>query len=279
MCSIVLLKLLATAAGVGLGLPGGVIGPTIVIGAAAGGVVGYIAEISFPQDVSSHAFYAVIGMGAMMSATLQAPLAALTAMVELTANPNIILPGMLAVIVSGLTTSEIFGKQSVFLLLMKARGLDYRNDPVAQSLRRLGVATVMNTSISVVSRSINLANAQAILDKQPQWIIIKDNQVPKLLLPAADLALYLHDRNLSATSDEPGDSAEKHSDVIDLIDIPARRRELATIELRATLQEALDRLIESQAEALCITHHLYGEMQINGVLTKQDIESHYQYKK
>jgi CIC family chloride channel protein len=279
LCSIVVLKLLATAAGIGLGIPGGLIGPTIVIGATAGGVIGSIAELTYPQQVSSHAFYAVIGMGAMMGATLQAPLAALTAMVELTANPNIILPGMLAVIVSGLTSSELFGKQSVFLMLMKARGLDYRSDPVAQSLRKLGVATVMNTDITVVDRPLRVEDAQAILDKQPQWIVIMVDNIPNCLLPAADLALYLEDRQQSEAVEKPIDEAQDEATTINLLDIPAHRKELATIELRATLQEAFDRLFESQAEALCITHRLYGVLKIDGILTRQDIEAHYQYRK
>jgi len=59
----------------------------------------------------------MLGMGAMMGATLQAPLAALLAMLELTANPNIILPGMLAVVVSGIVSSHLFGRESVFLTL------------------------------------------------------------------------------------------------------------------------------------------------------------------
>jgi len=270
LCSIVILKLFATAAGIGLGLPGGLIGPTLVIGATAGGAMGLVAELTFPGEVSSHAFYAVIGMGAMMGATLQAPLAALTAMVELTANPNIILPGMLAVIASGLTSGELFGKQSVFLILMKARGLDYRSDPVAQSLRRLGVASIMNTNITVVNRNIKYGDSEAILQKQPQWIVITDNQIPKSLLPAVDLVLYLEERSKSATGDEPEE--------IDLIDMPAHRKEITTIELQATLQEALDHLLETHAEVLCVTHRLGNTQKIDGILTKQDIEAHYQYQ-
>jgi len=271
LCAVVILKLLATAAGIGLGLPGGLIGPTLVIGATAGGAMGLIAEHTFPGDVSSHAFYAVIGMAAMMGATLQAPLAALTAMVELTANPNIILPGMLAVIASGLVSGELFGKQSVFLMLMKARGLDYRNDPVAQSLRRLSVASVMNTNIAIIDRHATLTASRSLLDAKPQWIVITDNNSPKSLLPAADLALYLESRRGPEQDHET-------TNAIDLIEIPAHRRELATIALQATLQEALDKLFEHQVEVLCITHHLNNILKIDGILTKQDIEEHYQYK-
>jgi len=270
LSSIVILKLVATSAGVGLGLPGGLIGPTIVIGAAAGGAMGLIAQLAFPGEVSSHAFYAIIGMGAMMGGTLQAPLAALTAMVEMTANPNIILPGMLAVIASGLMSSELFGKESVFLMLMRARGLDYRNDPVAQSLRRVGVATIMNTDINVTDRYVTADKAQAILVKQPQWIVITEEQKPNSLMPASDLALYQQEQNSTATGEL--------SPEIDLLDIPAQRMELAVIPLQATLQEAIDMVFKTQAEAVCITHTLYGKLKIDGILTRQDIEAHYQYK-
>jgi H+/Cl- antiporter ClcA len=64
-------------------------------------------------------FYATVGMVAMMGATLRAPLAALTALLELTANPNIILPGMLAVASAELTNRLFLGKDSVFDALLK----------------------------------------------------------------------------------------------------------------------------------------------------------------
>ena len=129
--------------------------------------MGLIASSLFPDQVASHGFYAMIGMGAMMGATLQAPLAALMAMLELTANPNILLPGMLAVIAASLTSSELFGKQSVFLTQLRGAGLDYRNDPVSQSLRRIGVASVMNRNVVPSPRRISPDDAKTLLDETP----------------------------------------------------------------------------------------------------------------
>lgn len=116
---IVAFKLIATAGGLGLGLPGGLIGPTLFLGAAAGGVLGIIGQTFAPTVASSPGFYALIGMGAMMAGALHAPLAALTTMLELTANPNIILPGMLAAIAAYVTSRQGFRQQSVFLTLMR----------------------------------------------------------------------------------------------------------------------------------------------------------------
>jgi H+/Cl- antiporter ClcA len=62
-------------------------------------------------------------MGAMMGATLNAPLAALTALLELTYNHHIILPAMLAIVAAGLTSGQLFGTSSIFLHMLQMRGL------------------------------------------------------------------------------------------------------------------------------------------------------------
>ncbi len=62
----------------------------------------------------------------MMGATLRAPLAALTALLELTANPNIILPGMLAVATAELVSRALRGERSVFDALINAQPMSTR---------------------------------------------------------------------------------------------------------------------------------------------------------
>jgi len=118
---IALAKVLATTAGVGLGLPGGLIGPLLVSGAAAGGALGVLGAWVAPQYASASGFYALIGMGAMMGGSLHAPLAALTAMLELSGNPNIIWPGMLAVIAAFGVSREVFGQRPLFSALLDAQ--------------------------------------------------------------------------------------------------------------------------------------------------------------
>ncbi len=269
---IVLFKLLASTIGLGLGIPGGLIGPTLVIGAAAGGVLGLVAAMIFPDQTASPGFYAMLGMGAMMGATLQAPLAALIALLELTANPNIILPGMLAVIASGITSSHLFGHESVFLTILKARGLDYRSDPIAQSLRRIGVASVLNVSFVEAEHTISDGEASALLINLPLWIIIRKNNQPVALLLAADLSNYL-----SATASKfPKGSSE--DDLIELLKIPGNRENIAPINQQATLQEALDSMNEKNIDALYVTIHnanIDSNPIVVGVITRQTIESQY----
>jgi CIC family chloride channel protein len=117
--ALMLAKLLATGTAVGMRVPGGLIGPTLFIGGAAGSALGLLFPLLEPFDTASPAFYATVGMVAMMGAALRAPLAALTALLELTGNPNIILPGMIAVASAELLNRLVLGKESVFEILSR----------------------------------------------------------------------------------------------------------------------------------------------------------------
>jgi H+/Cl- antiporter ClcA len=111
-------KLIATGSAIGFRVPGGLIGPTLFIGGAAGSAVSLAMAELTPLHGTSPGFYATIGMAAMMGATLRAPLAALTALLELSANPAIILPGMVAVACAELVTRLVRGQKSVFDVLL-----------------------------------------------------------------------------------------------------------------------------------------------------------------
>jgi H+/Cl- antiporter ClcA len=106
-------KLVATSVAIGLRVPGGLIGPSLVIGGALGGLLGsYVQDLGL--DTGSESFYATIGMIAMMSALLRAPLAAMMALLEMTARPSIIFPGMTAVVCADLAARQMLGRESVF---------------------------------------------------------------------------------------------------------------------------------------------------------------------
>ncbi|WP_404367901.1 chloride channel protein [Marinobacter sp.] len=269
-------KLVITAVTIGLGMPSGVIGPTIFIGATLGGAMGLIGASAAPDTASSVGFYAMLGMGAMMGAVLQAPLAALMALMELTRNPNIILPGMLIITSASLITSEVFGQKSFFLTILKNQGMSYQNSPVIQALRRVSVGAIMDRSIVRSERKLSREKARDILRAEPKWLIVEGSKGPTALLPAADLARHLDApvQETEATAAEPAED-----DTVDLMEIPANRRDLASVQYQATLEEALDIFESTQAEALYVQRHVAPMIQrIYGVVLKSDIESYYKYK-
>ncbi|MFK8069217.1 MAG: chloride channel protein [Gammaproteobacteria bacterium] len=262
---IVLFKVIATSLSIGLGVPGGLIGPTIFMGATAGGALGLLVGY-LPMEGGSHpGFYAMLGMAAMMSACLQAPLAALVTLLELTANPNIILPGMLVIISANLTAKELFSKESIFMSQMRASGLYYKNDPITQSLRRLSVASVMDHDFVSTDQIIDRKKAEELLVKSPRWLIIERVE-NKLLMPAADLSRFLEEvRKQELEPLPPEDQVKNKSEKIDLMEIPSHRQQLTSVHRRATLQEAREIMEASEVEALFV-------IRISALLNDQDTD-------
>ncbi len=260
--AIIFLKLIASTSAVGLGIPGGLIGPALVIGAAIGAVFAHAAHAWGIVDANVSAFYVLLGMGAMMAATLQAPLAGLIAILELTGNPNIIFPGMLAVITATLTSGLLHGRESMYLALLKGMGHDYRNDPIAQSLRKVGVGAVMNRSFARLPRVNTRSELQGALKETPAWILLWQKEEDDVLFRAVDIAHALQ---------EHGEEEE-----LDLLSLPAERLHVVALDYSATVQEARELLQNSSAEALFITRTTVpGIPRVYGILTEAEIESSY----
>jgi len=265
LISILIVKLLATSSAIGLGIPGGMISPALFMGAMLGGLVGMLGEYPmFNGLVSNPAFYVLIGMGAMMGASLQAPLAALAAMMELSHHPDIIMPGMLAIVIAGLVSKRVFNKDSLFITMLRANGMDYDTNPVLQAMRRVGVASKMRRNFVRTSGSLERIQALSLLKNEPDWLVIDIEHEAKYLMPAVDLARYVEE------------SGENETDKIELLEIPAQRYQLAAIHLQATLQESMDELEQSGAEAIYVEQPTSpGSRRIRGILTRRHIESAY----
>lgn len=118
---LLLAKLIATAISIGVRMPGGLIGPSLIMGGAVGGLTELLIYNWYPYYSGSAGFYAMIGMVAMMGATLRAPLAALVALIELTGNLNIILPGMIAVVSGEIAARMLIGDVSAFTAMLKVQ--------------------------------------------------------------------------------------------------------------------------------------------------------------
>lgn len=267
LLAIALVKMCLTPVVIGLGIPGGLIGPLLVIGGCVGGAIGYAATMFFPELGSHPRFYIVLGMAGMMAATLNAPLAALVTVVELSYDPSIIFPAMLVIVVACITTRQIFKVKGIFVeqLIHSKRPLDF--GPAKQALRRIGVRSVMDTRFVISPQTIDSEKASSLLARHPMWIIIEDSQQRySYAMRAADLANYLED-----SEDNPDD--EK---IIDLLEIPSRNFRIAAIHESASLYEGMQSLSKDGNEVLYITGvptAYSGE--VKGLLTLPAIENYY----
>lgn len=248
---LILAKTVATASSVGLDMPAGLIGPTLFIGATTGSLVGIISSAIF-TDMDNSNLYVVLGMAAMMAATLEAPLAALIYLTELTANHAIVLPGMAVVIIASLITKVLFKQSSIYRHLMVAKGLDYRNTDLSKSLRKIGVASVMDRNITQHSKLASIAEIEALLEAKPRWILLRDqDQTPiEGLLTTADLALFYNQLQEQAEEQE---NVSNNNEAVNLVTIPAKREPTAAVSIVSTLQEAYTVMQSRECNVLYVT--------------------------
>jgi len=263
LLGILLAKLVLTPVILGLGVPAGLIGPSLFIGALAGAVLGFAVHHLTDVPIEHVGLYAMLGMGAMMAAVLNAPLAALIALLELTYSPNIILPGMIAIVVSNLTARYVFNTPSIFLASLQAQGLDYRLEPIAQILNRASVAKVMTKNFSISSAKVSAQQAQQLVEDDLIWLLVKESDLHTNIFPVTNIANFLQRDVLS------------QGELVDLNRIPAERYEIVKLNLRATLHEALQLMDQRSTDLLCIYDHTE---QLIGLLSRSQIENYYNNK-
>ena len=274
LLALMVAKLLMTAITVAGGVPIGIIGPVLVAGAATGALGGMLGGWLWPDKAADPGIYAMLGMAAMMGAVLQAPLAALMALLELTHTPNIMLPGMLVVVVACLTSRQLTGCEGFFISSVRY-GLHPLQQPLMQALSRVSVPAVMERQLVRTERMITLDQARRLLETNPMWLVIErsSEDKPVLGLKAAELARWLleHDEALDG-------EAPPEDELIDLLEIPGQRLEMAPIGLQATLSEAFLKLQDSALGALYVVHGYRPKQQrISGIITRGAIERYYHY--
>lgn len=274
LLALMIAKLLITAITVAGGVPIGIIGPVLVVGAATGALGGMLGGWVWPDKAADPGIYAMLGMAAMMGAVLQAPLAALMALLELTHSPHIMLPGMLVVVVACLTSRQLTGCEGFFISTVRY-GLHPLQQPLMQALSRVSVPALMERHLVRTDRMITPDQARRLLETNPVWLVIERSSVekPVLALKAAELARWLleHDEALQ-------DEAPPEDEFIDLLEIPGQRLEMAPIGLQATLSEAFLKLQDNALGALYVVHGYRPKQQrISGIITRGAIERYYHY--
>lgn len=263
-------KLIVTAVIIGLGVPGGIIGPTLVIGACLGGAFGELIQLIHATPTADPGFYVIIGMTGMMAAVLNAPMAALVAVLELSYNPHMIFPSMLVIVIACVLTRTVFSYQGLFMEQLNHTGRQIEFRPAQQALKKTGIAAIMQSHLIYAKRAINYDEAKEILQSKPQWIVLdfKEQETrDKIALNPADLAAYMEEAPLDVLS------LEKN---IDLLAIPARRLVLSPIHETATLWEALEVLRRNNAEALYVSR-LNNPLAtvVRGIVTEDAINNYY----
>lgn len=128
-------KLVSTAATVGSGAQGGILTPTLFMGAALGATFGNGLHLLDPHSLSQPAAYAVVGMGGFLAATTHAPLTSILLIFEMTLDYEVVLPLMLACVTGHYVARIYRGGESVYTRSLKAKGPGEANE---WRLRQIG---------------------------------------------------------------------------------------------------------------------------------------------
>jgi chloride channel protein, CIC family len=115
-------KLVSTAASVGSGANGGILTPTLFMGAAFGALFADVLHVIDPHLTSQQAAYAVVGMGAFLAATTHAPLTSILLIFEMTLDYEVVLPLMLACVTAHYVASIYRRGESVYTRALRASG-------------------------------------------------------------------------------------------------------------------------------------------------------------
>ncbi|NVK74170.1 MAG: chloride channel protein [Oceanospirillaceae bacterium] len=135
---LIIVKTVLTAFTIGLGIPGGMIGPTFIIGGLAGIQVALI----FDNNEADMVLFALLGMAAMMAACFQAPLTALVAIIEMTHSSSVIVPALFVVVLACLLMRVFFHQESVFVERLSYMGMSSTVSPFQRYLRHHTVKPV-----------------------------------------------------------------------------------------------------------------------------------------
>ena len=248
------LKILSTSLTLASGGSGGVFGPSMYIGAMLGGAFGWIVHWLFPATTAASGAYALVGIGAVVGGTALAPLTAIILLFEMTDDYRIILPLMVATVITIVVVRAMVG-ESIYTLKLRQQNIAYYAGVELQRAHALTVAQAMRSDVPAVpaTGSVIAALAQAAAKRAPALPVVDE---------AGDLVGIVTLERLAAAAA----SLTRPSSVAEVMDDATRARVTAT----ERLETLLARLGETDAPALAVVADADARKPL-GIVTRQDV--------
>jgi CIC family chloride channel protein len=158
------LKLLATLFTLGSGNSGGIFAPSLFMGSMLGAGFGSWATTVFPNITAGAGAYALVGMASFFSGATHAPMTAILILFEMTNNYQLILPLMLASVLSTII-SRILSKDSIYTLKLTRRGIKLSQIQDVDVMQGIFVGEVMSTDILSIKSNQTLEDLEMLFSK------------------------------------------------------------------------------------------------------------------
>jgi chloride channel protein, CIC family len=252
MALLVVLKLFAVTGSYASGNAGGIFGPALFIGAMLGGTVGTVAHHLFPAYTATPGAYAIVGMGAVFAGIVRAPMTSVLMIFEMTQDYAVIVPLMIANLVSLFIASRL-QHEPIYEALAVQDGIHL---PSAKTRQRSGerqVIRVMQTASQLLPAEITVREAlERVRSSEFQtWLVTDRRGVVGVI-------------NLSRLERELAESADKKlGELVDALVFPH-------VHSDQGLDLALERMGANQIEILPVVNRA-DVHKLEGIVTLRDV--------
>ena len=158
MALLVVLKLVAVTTSYASGNAGGIFGPSLFIGAMLGGTVGTVAHHLFPAYTAMPGAYALVGMGAVFAGVVRAPMTSVLIIFEMTQDYAVIVPLMIANLVSLFIASRL-QHEPIYEALAVQDGIHLPSAKTRQRSGQRQVARVMQAASQLLPAELTVREA------------------------------------------------------------------------------------------------------------------------
>ena len=145
-------KSIIWAVALGSGTSGGVLAPLLIMGGVVGRLVGNVMPVGDP------AFWALLGMAAMMGGTMRAPLTAMLFALELTHNYNALLP-LAVTSATAYATTVLLLKRSILTEKIARRGYHVTREYSVDPFQLMRVQEVMAAPVDTLPADMPVGEA------------------------------------------------------------------------------------------------------------------------
>lgn len=246
-------KVLATSLTLGSGGWGGDFAPLLFIGAMLGGAYGAGLDYLLPNHGLSSGAYAMVGMGALLTATLRCPVTAILLLFELTGSYQVILPIMTSCAVA-IPVSRILLRRGMYHAKLEEMGGPAGEHPETRLLAGVKVATVMRPQAVTLAAAAPYREILRVIATSDQLVFPVLGDGGRLLgaLTFHDLRGYL--------------DAVELADLVVAVDVASE--EVPVLTLSDSLEHALQLFAAEDIEELPVVEDLKRN-QFAGILTRR----------
>ena len=229
---LVLLKVFTVVVSSASGNAGGIFAPTLFIGAMLGGTVGGVFHHLLPGFIATPGVYALVGMGAVFAGIVRTPMTSVILVFEVTRDYTIIVPLMIANLVSFFVSRQIH-RETLYQSLGRQDGIHFPSEETRtlEASRRVSRAVRQPEEVLPADLTVKAAADFAAQSRHSSWPIMNDRGIIGVISAKTLLSLIEKDKGTQKLSDALGSPAFVHVHMDHSFDLALLRMGAAGLDL------------------------------------------------